>query len=183
MAKRNKHTLTSEENVKMLFPKPVAAVVGDLFHNAPQTIVTEGDPNNVPKQSWEQLSDISAAIGESIAQMASDIHTTVEMVKQLGCDHIREFNAVVEKTNQDFQKFIGDYEKIRARHVGKSGFIESSQDLALSLSVFEDYQQFRAFFDGAMHHTLISFTEYALEAKDRALKLQAEQAEQSEKSE
>ena len=85
--------------------------------------------------------------------------------------------VVVEKTNHDFQKFISDYEKIRARHMGKSGFIESSHDLALSLSVFEDYQQFRAFFDGAMHHTLISFTEYALEAKDRALKLQSEQSE------
>lgn len=180
MAKRNKHTLTSEENVKMLFPKPVAAIVGDLYHNAPQTIIAEGDPNHTAKQSWEQLNDISLAIGQGIAQMASDIHTTVEMVKQLGCDHIREFNAVVEKTNQDFQKFIGDYEKIRARHIGKSGFIETGPDLALSLSVFEDYQQFRAFFDGAMHHTLISFTEYALEAKDRALKMQSEQPEKSE---
>lgn len=177
MAKRNKHTLTSEENVKMLFPKPVAAIVGDLYHHAPQTIIVEGNPEHVAKQSWEQLNDISMAIGQGIAQMASDIHTTVEMVKQLGCDHIREFNAVVEKTNHDFQKFISDYEKIRARHMGKSGFIESSHDLALSLSVFEDYQQFRAFFDGAMHHTLISFTEYALEAKDRALKLQSEQSE------
>ena len=86
MAKRNKHTLTSEENVKMLFPKPVAAIVGDLYHHAPQTIIAEGNPEHVAKQSWEQLNDISMAIGQSIAQMASDIHTTVEMVKQLGCD-------------------------------------------------------------------------------------------------
>jgi hypothetical protein len=53
-----------------------------------------------------------------------------------------------------------------------TGSFQTPDDTALALSIFEDYTQFRAYFEGVIHHTLISFTEFALEAQDR-MKAQA----------
>lgn len=128
--------------------------------------------------TWEGVTDISNEISNYVARMAQDINESVEMVKIAGCEHVGEFNAAVAKTNDDFNRFIGDLEKVKAKHAGKVGEIKTPDDLALSLQVFEDYQQFRAYFEGVMHHSLISFTEFALEARDRH---QAKLAEEEKK--
>lgn len=166
-------------NNRVLAAKPVAlAVKGAYARNT----VSHGTMDASIKQTWESLEDISREIGQWMAQMAQDIHDSVELVKIAGCEHIQEFNAAVIKTNSDFVKFMADYEKVRAKHAGKNGFIQSPDDLALALQIFEDYNQFRAYFDGVMHHSLISFTEYALEAKDRLAAKAAEEEKQAEQS-
>ena len=167
MAKSKKAVSKDENNVVQLFPKPTAVAVGNAFNSRPSPLIMKGNPAHSQKQTWEALAEIGDEIGRFIGQMAADINESVELVKRAGCEHIQEFNAVVNKTNQDFEKFIGDYELIKAKHSSKTGYIESPDDIALSFSIFEDYQQFQAYFNGVMHHTLISFTEYALEAQDR----------------
>lgn len=179
MAKTKKAVNNKEDNVVQFFPKPTAVAVGNAFHARPSPLVMKGNPVHSQKQTWEALAEIGDEIGRFIAQMASDINESVELVKRVGCDHLQEFNAAVNKTNQDFEKFISDFEKIKAKHSTKTGYIESGDDIALSFSIFEDYQQFQAYFNGVMHHTLISFTEYALEAQDR---LKAQQAAEGEKN-
>lgn len=167
-----------QEYAKVLPQKPASIAIKQAFGGNVQPIIETGTLSQLSRQTWEGLQEVSDAIGMSIAQMAEDIHSTVEMVKNAGCEHPAEFNAIVSKTNEDFQKFVADFQSITIRHYGRTGYIESPDDLALSLSIFEDYQQFRAFFDGVMHHSLISFTEYALEAKDRLLdKMKQEEAE------
>ena len=164
-----------EENVVQFFPKKTAVAVGNAFHARPKPIMVNPKAAANSKQTWEALAGIGDGIAQYIGQMASDIHESVELVKSVGCDHISEFNAVVLKTNNDFTKFMGDFESIKAKHAGKTGYIDGPDDLALALSIFEDYNQFQAYFNGVMHHTLISFTEYALEAQDRIRKQEVQE--------
>lgn len=120
-------------------------------------------------QRWAAVDDLSNAIADSFAASVNGIGQTVEMVRALGCDHPNEFNTLVNKTNEDMNRFANDFQNVRAKHAGKKGIVDGPDDLALQLQVFEDYMQFRALFDGVMHHTMIAFTEYALEAKDRGM--------------
>lgn len=137
--------------------------------------------SSAKKQTWEDLAAVGMSIAEYIATTAGAIHESVELVKQVGCDHTKEFVATVNKTNEDFNKFLTDYEKVKAKHEGKTGVIKKPEDVALSLRIFEDYQQLYAFFTGVMHHTQIAMTEYALEAKDRLQKqIQDEEAKEKE---
>lgn len=180
MAKNHKAKAEPGSNVSQLFPKQTTVAVASVFNDRPKPIMVNPRAAAGGKQTWEALAEIGDSIGNYIAQMASDINESVELVKTAGCEHLSEFNAVVIKTNSDFTTFIDDFDKIKAKHAGKTGYIDGPDDLALALSIFEDYNQFQAYFNGVMHHTLISFTEYALEAQDR-LRNQAAQAQEEEK--
>ena len=176
MAKQKKQQ--KQENVTIpIFPTPMAENIGAAFGTTHNPVFVQEKTSN-KKPTWESLIEVSNGIAEFIGQMAADINESVELVKRVGCDHIAEFNVAVNKTNADFTKFLGDFEIIKAKHSGKKGIIDSADDIALSLAIFEDYQQFHAYFNGVMHHSLISFTEYALEAQDR-LKKQFQQEQQN----
>lgn len=184
MTKHKKSSKTSgDSNVVQFFPKATAVAVGNAFNSRPRPMEVKHGKQANQKQTWEALAAIGDEIAGFIAQMANDINESVELVKRVGCDHIAEFNAVVLKTNKDFETFLGDFEKIKAKHSGKTGYIDGPDDLALSLSIFEDYNQFNAYFNGVMHHTLISFTEYALEAQDRLRQQAAAEEQKEEKNE
>lgn len=159
--------------------KPTAALIKNVW-NAPLKSMLTNDAapavDPVQKANWVQIDDFADSIANNIALMAESINETVSMVRQLGCEHIKEFDVVVGKTNDDFMRFIEDFKAVRASHAIKTGPVNSPDDHALYLSVYERYTQFYALFTGVFHHTQISFTEYALEAKDNWQKLQDAQA-------
>ena len=163
---------SKEPTHQIMRPKLSAVAVAstvDGGKHLPRAIVAERP--KAPPMHWQMIDDISYEIANSIATMATSIADSVSMVRSMGCDHPAEFNILVKTTNDDLERFAKDYQVVKAMHAGKSGEILDADDNALSIQVFENYMQFRAKFDGTMHHTLISFTEYALEAKDRAKKL------------
>lgn len=120
--------------------------------------------------NWSSVEALSAEISAWILRTAEDINESVNLVKTFGCTHVNEFNVIVEKTNDDLKSFMDDFEKVKSKHKDFSGDINSPDELTLCIQVFEDYVQFRAKFEGVMYHTLISFTEYSLEAKELAVK-------------
>lgn len=138
------------------------------------------DKARAQKPSWNMLTKLKTEIGNYIGQMAEDINTSVEMVKMVGCDHIEEFNVAVNATNNDFQNFIKDFNSVAKKHEGREGIIKNPNDLALSMQIFEDYNQFRAKFEGTMHHALINFTDYSLEARDRMVAAEQAKVAQAE---
>lgn len=119
--------------------------------------------------NWDAVEALSNEIQLWILRTAEDINDSVNLVKTFGCKHVNEFNITVEKTNEDLTGFLNDFEKVKAKHKDYSGDIKTPDELTLCLQVFEDYTQFRAKFEGVIYHTLISFTEYSLEAKDLAV--------------
>lgn len=173
---------TSNLDYKMLSPKPTAAIVANLYNAPIKTIVTQQKQVQAPQSEgqiqahWSQIEDFADSIAQNILMMAESINETVEMVKQVGCDHLKEFGAVVEKTNSDFSRFMEDFQAIRRSHATKTGYVTDPDDHALYLQLHERYTQFYSLFTGVMHHTQVSFTEYALEAKDRLVAQEAAQA-------
>ena len=169
MAKKPKQTKTPGTGPTHTIIRPTkasAAVAAAVSGRVPAPLVIQ--KSKAPPMHWQMIDDLSYEIGNSIATMATSINDSVAMVRSMGCDHPDEFNILVKKTNEDLQRFADDFNRVKAQHAGKSGEILDANDNALSITVFENYLQFRALFDGTMHHSLISFTEYALEAKDRA---------------
>ena len=158
-----------------LYPNPLAETVSQVYGAAIPVIPIEKEVTKKVKadQTWENLQGVSDSISKLVMSMAEQINASVEMVKQVGCEHYKEFYTVVETTNRDLLKFVDDLNKIKARHAGRHGPVVSAEDNALCLSIFEDYMSFQAYFEGVFHHTLVSFTEYALEAQDRMKKQNA----------
>ena len=147
-------------------PTPVAVgVAKNLGIQPPPPLSMTVKRNN--RDHWSTVDEIAQATADLIATSAMGISETVEAVKQYGCTHVAEFNATVNKTNDDLKKFSDDYLNIRNKHANKSGPITSMEDRALSISVVEEYRQFQAMFNGVMGHSVIAFTEFALEVKDR----------------
>lgn len=166
---------------KVNHPTPIAAGIAAMLGHRIQPVfsIDETAPQKaansekfVDTRTWEDLHQMRDVVGMLIRQHAESIHESVELVKTVGCDHVAEFNAVVNKTNSDLESFMVGYRKIYDRHAHLNGALETPDDVAEWLSIFEDYQAFQAHFEGVMHHTLITFTEFALEAQDRIRKQQ-----------
>lgn len=172
----------SSRNVISLKEKPTALAAHAIAGTSPRTIKYDTKAMQKTNNSWDRLMELSNEIGQQVANLASDVDISVKLVQQFGCKHVAEFNVAVNKTNTDFLKFIDDFNKIKQRHLHKTGSFVDENDTALGLSIYEEYMQFRAYFDGVMHHSLISFTEYALEAKDIYKEKMAQQ-EAAEKNE
>lgn len=171
---KTKPAASDQLHARVIMPATLPAAIAKICGREIRPYVEYekmSEPTN-EKPTWEALGGVRDAIGGAMASIAEEINATVEMVKNVGCDHMAEFSAAVTKTNEDFNMFIGKFDAVRNRHEYKRGVIATPDDLALSLTIFEDYQSLRAHFDGVMHHTAITFTEFALEAKDRLLKQQ-----------
>ena len=169
MASAKKHSTSALPKPELLKPSKMTLALATAFNANPAARLQKEEPQQRQHMDhWDAIHSFSDAIANNIAAMANSLNETVEMVKALGCEHIAEFNISVKKTNDDMLKFADDFAKVRARHHHFSGPITTPDALAMSLSIIEDYKQFQAYFDGVMHHTLISFTEFALEAQDRA---------------
>ena len=137
----------------------------------------EHNRNEIFENTWTRVEELRDEIRKWIDSMITDINHTVEMVKLYGCDHIAEFNIKVKTANEDLINFVKDFVKITEKHADYTGRVESDEELTLCLVVFENYVQFKAKFEGVMSHTMISFTEYLLEARDKAREKEQQEAE------
>lgn len=160
--------MAKKEPLRIVKPSVGASLVAAAFPNVhTRSVVTSGSVEKVSQQTWEELTGISEAIAHQIATIANEIHETVQFVKTYGCQHVKEFNIAVEAANRDLEMFTNDFIKIRNQHNTRHGVVSGNDELALCINLFENYQQFSGYLNGTMQHTLITFTEFALEAKDR----------------
>lgn len=144
---------------------PVAVAVANVAR--PQRGSLEMPKDNVRRQSWEDLEAISMEIRTEIQDMAISLNEAVELVRAApGMVNAREFDIAVSKTNKDLETFTSDFLVIANTHRDRRGAVQSDDDLAECLAIYEKYMQFKALFNGVFHHTAILFTEFSLQAKD-----------------
>lgn len=182
MAKQQKHkqpALNPEgaDSLEWIQPKTTASAVRQALGagQVPRLPTTAAIRKNSEGTTWEALGDVANAIGAEIGNMAQSVQESVQLINTYGCEHPKEFKVAVERTNADFDKFVADFMLIKEQHTGRHGPICTPDEIALSLEIFEKYNQFRAFFGGVLHHTQITFTEFAMEAMAIAKKKQAEE--------
>lgn len=170
--------MNKNDKLVLVKPTPGAAIVSAAYPSAKiASVAVKGDISKSNQQTWEELADISEAIAKQIAATADQINQTAMMVAAHGCDRISEYNIAINAANRDLNQFTDTFCSIRDKHIAKHGIITDSDDLAFCIHLFENYQQFIAHFNGTMSHTMILFTDFALQAKDRLMaKLAEEQA-------
>ena len=157
-----------DNDIRVVMPTPIAAATAEAVGRKPTPLVYSQKKEDQDAQfNWQQLEEISFTMAGVIAQTATEFQKTIDLVSQAGTlkDPAR-FDADVRVTMEDLTKFTDEFCKIKAKHEGCHGFIETAEERMKYLTVFEDYRAFGAFFQGTMHHKLMDFTEYALDAKD-----------------
>ncbi len=164
-----------EAPVRVVMPSEVSKAVAQATGSrAPM-------PFAVPqaKENWSNLTSFADELAALVFKNAESIMQTVQMVTECGgVDNPQEFARAVSTAEADLLRFSDELNKIRARHENKVGEVKSADDLTHYLSVFEDYVSFNAFFQGTIQHTMILFTEYALQAKDRLIAQRAQEGDQ-----
>lgn len=158
-----------ESRIRVVMPNPIANAVAKEIGGQPMPALRydeEAEQRN-SQFNWHQLEELMNEISSMIATTANEFGRTIKIIKMAGkiSDQPR-FLANVKVTMEDLDKFTDEFMQIKAKHEGKNGFIETAEDRMLYLSVFEDYRALATYFQGTMHHKMIEFTEYALDAKD-----------------
>lgn len=172
-----------EPNVRAIFPTAPSQAVANAFQQSIDPIVIEGDLQQSSKECWHNLDDLYQTIAEGVVKMANNIQENVSMIRRVGVvQDLKEFERNIITANNDLQRFTEELLKIKNRHAGKVGFVETPEDTSLFISIFEDYRAFYTYFEAAMHHSLITFTEYALHAKDILLAQEQKEAEKNNQS-
>lgn len=169
-----------EANVRVVMPNLAAKAVQSALGVQPMPALVYNPEKEASESqmNWHQIEDLSHSIASMISETAQQFQTTIQMVQNIGhVEDMARFTANVKVTMEDLEKFTEEYIKVKAKHEGKTGFITEAADRMAYLSVFEDYNALSAYFQGTMHHKLIEFTEYALNAKDKLLEAESKATE------
>lgn len=120
------------------------------------------------KQSWEDLDRIYEKCGEAIIAIGNSVNTALAYPGILEhVNNVPELKLSVITLKNDLENFTSELLSIKDRHAGKHGYIEDENELADSISIFEDYVSFSSKFQTITTPTLINIIEkvsYATEA-------------------
>jgi sulfur transfer complex TusBCD TusB component (DsrH family) len=112
------------------------------------------------KQSWEDLDRIYEKCGEAIIAIGNSVNTALAYPGILEhVNNVPELKLSVITLKNDLENFTGELLAIKARHANKFGYIEDENDLADSISIFEDYVSFSSKFQTITTPTLINIIE------------------------
>lgn len=112
------------------------------------------------KQSWEDLDRIYEKCGEAIIAIGNSVNTALAYPGILeNINNVPELKLAVITLKNDLEAFTNELLTIKARHNGKFGYINNENDLADSISIFEDYVSFSSKFQTITTPTLINIIE------------------------
>ncbi len=158
------------EEVQVAMPTRTAMSIDHAFNNTPQIRPFATNPSQDDHLSWYSLEQFSNSVREMIFGMATSLRDSIVLIENLGgITDLGEFSRSCASANADMERFTNEYLAIRALHEGMNGIITDAEEHTRYNAIMENYISFQALFSGAMHHTMINFTEYSLIAKDAAI--------------
>ena len=148
---------TGKYNVdnKMVSTNPV---LDKLFENAG----IKNEPEI--KQNWQQIDEIYESIATGIVSVASEVNQAIRAINLLGVDSNAELAINVRSLTRDLETYSHDMVAIKERHKDFSGPVKDGEELALCLSVFEDYVALNDRFRANVFPVVITVTEFLAEA-------------------
>ena len=168
MNKQEKKLLA--EDVKVAMPTRAAMSIDHAFNKSPQIRPFATNSTVDDQLSWYSMESFSNDVREMIYGMANSLRDSVTLVSNLGgVTNVDEFTRSVKSANADMERFTNEFLAIRSQHEDLNGFITTAEEHTKYNAIMENYISFQALFSGAMHHTMINFTEYSLQAKDAAI--------------
>jgi hypothetical protein len=116
--------------------------------------------SSISEQKWEELNDIYLSIANGIVSIADSINTSIIYLKQIQELCSKELIDTVNGVNRDINLFTNDLIKIKKRHEGFQGYIKDENELALCLSIYNDYVILNERFKAIIFHPMLTVTEY-----------------------
>lgn len=163
------------KNMKITMPSKISNSVSEAFNGQAMNPVVEF-PGGESHLSWYDLESLKNSILELFSTTASQFDETVQLIKEVGgVSRIDEYNRTVATACNDLERYSSELAVIMAEHANRHGFVDNAADHTLYMTIFEKYQSFASYFQAALHHVMISMTDFALEAEARRAALAKEQ--------
>lgn len=165
------------QNQKALMPTPIGVRISDAFgdnHGAKPIFFNQKEEIANTETNWYGLEDLYNTFAENIIVTARDVQDLVNSITATGYfddpkyknERLR-FATLTQGFSIDISRFTDELNLIKELHADKHGFVPKAE-YTLYLGIFEKYQSFIVLFDSTKHHTVIEFTNYALDAKNYA---------------
>jgi hypothetical protein len=139
--------------------KQTSALVSDLFNKAELPV-----PNEV-KQRWEDLEVIYQANADSLFDIALQIRNCTDLIRRVPCSNQQEVIQTINGVVRDLDIFTNQLVDLHKLHEGKTGIINDPDELALCISIFNQYSGFNDRFRAVIFPVVITITEAYSEAE------------------
>jgi len=113
---------------------------------------------NQGKQTWEELDQIRIAISTGIVDISRNINDAILKINAAGIVN-NDLVISINGFKNDIESFIGDLVRISSEHKGKTGYVTDGDDLALCLSLFNDYVVLNERFSVIIFPAVLTITE------------------------
>ena len=140
--------------------KQTSVLVNELFNKADIPV-----PDEV-KQRWEDLEVIYEANAESLFDIALQIRNCTDLIRRVPCSNQKEVIETINGVVRDLDIFTNQLVDLRKLHEGKTGIINDPDELALCISIFNQYSGFSDRFRAVIFPVVITITEAYSEAEE-----------------
>lgn len=147
--------------------KQTSALVSDLFNKADIPV-----PDEV-KQRWEDLEVIYQANADSLFDIALQIRNCTDLIRRVPCSNQKEVTDTINGVVRDLDVFTNQLVDLHKLHEGKTGIINDPDELALCISIFNQYSGFNDRFRAVIFPVVITITEAYSEAEELAKQIDA----------
>lgn len=117
------------------------------------------------RQKWDDLESLYQEIANSILIISNQLNDSLKAMNLIGYKS-NELNITIQTFNTDILNFSSSISAIRAKHIGKTGFVTSPDDLSLSMEIFNDYTIMFEHFKTIVLQPSLIVTEHYSEAMD-----------------
>jgi hypothetical protein len=127
-------------------------------------------PKPQVQQSWEEVDGLFQTVAEGLVNIGHEVNSSIKLMRSLGMNSNAEVAITVRGLTSDIESFATDLGKIKSRHEGFKGQIKDGEELALCLSVFNDYMVLNDRFRAVVFPAMLTVTEHLTDAMTQAKK-------------
>ena len=140
--------------------KKTSVLIDNLFNKADIPV-----PEEV-KQRWEDLEAIYQANADSLIDIAIQIRNCTDLIRRVPCSNQKEVIETINGVVRDLDTFTNQLVDLHKLHEGKTGIINDPDELALCISIFNQYSGFSDRFRAVVFPVVITVTEAYSEAEE-----------------
>lgn len=159
----------TKESDKIL-PASVNMKRGSTASPLLESLLERADIRPENQQTWSELDDLYKTVAESIFDIGLKVNVAIRQINALGIKRNNEIAISVKGLTRDIEEFSEGLLRIKSRHEGFTGPVKDSEELALCLSVFEDYQALNLRFKAVVFPVMLTIAEYLATASNDFVK-------------
>jgi len=138
--------------------------MGSKRHRNPDKALRLEQRRNSLNQYWSDVDNLYNSIANGLVDVSLSINNAIQSIKEAEFIDTKELVITINGLKSDIETFTQDLIKINNRHKGKEGLIQDEDELALCLSVANDYIILNDRFKALIFPPMITITEYVSEA-------------------